>query len=81
MIPANAGNLACGKEIDRCDIFPGHAEGTITPYGGSFSARGPKTFRINRYTTELMVKMFKADDPQGANAVDARTILANAPKQ
>jgi hypothetical protein len=57
-----------------------HASGTYGPYGGGFSATGPQTIRNNRYQTEVYIKMFKAGDPQGANAVDARALLKTASK-
>lgn len=48
-------------------------------YGGT--AVGPQTVGMPRFQTELVIKMFKADDPAGKNAVDAREILKFAPKQ
>jgi hypothetical protein len=47
-------------------------------YGGT--AVGSQTVGMPRFQTEITIKMFKADDPQGRNAVDAREILKSAPK-
>jgi hypothetical protein len=47
-------------------------------YGGTYT--GPQTIGMPRFTTELVIKMFKGDDPAGRNAVDAREILKSAPK-
>jgi hypothetical protein len=45
------------------------------------TAVGPQTMAMPRFQAELIIKMFRADDPQGKNAVDAREILKSAPKQ
>ena len=73
-------NGQSGFRSDYLGEIPGHASGSYGPYGGSFSATGPQAIRMNRYQTEVIIKMFKADDPQARNAVDAREVLRTAPK-
>ena len=51
----------------------GQASGSLTQ---GFTATGPQTIAMPRFQTEIIVKMFKADDPAGANAIEARPILA-----
>jgi hypothetical protein len=71
-------NGQSGFRSDALAEIPGQASGSYGPYGGSFSASGPQTIRRNRYQTEVIIKMFKADDPQGRDAVDARVVLKTA---
>jgi hypothetical protein len=73
-------NGQSGFRSDTLAEIPARASGSYGPYGGGFSATGPQTINRNRYQTEVYIKMFKAGDPQGANAVDAREVLRTAPK-
>ncbi|HRN87892.1 MAG TPA: hypothetical protein PK271_04760 [Hyphomicrobium sp.] len=65
-------------------VIPGHAQGSgqatyASGYGkasSQYSAVGPTPIAAPRHEGRFIVKMFKADDPAGANAIDARTILA-----
>jgi hypothetical protein len=61
--------------------IPGQASGMATVNMATFNATGPQTIRRNRYETAITIRMFKADDPRGANAVDAHEIMKSAPKQ
>ncbi len=59
--------------------MPGTYNTMGTVYGGTFSATttyrpGPIIYSGN-HSQAFAIKMFKADDPAGANAVDARTTL------
>src|SRR5262245_1980955 len=49
------------------------------PGGGTIT--GPQTVGMPRFQTQILIKMFRAGDPQGNNAVDARELLKSAPKQ
>jgi hypothetical protein len=65
---------------------PGYAHGmsTASINGSSgqatsqFSAVGPAPVAMPRFEAGITVKMFKADDPGAKNAVDARSVLAEA---
>lgn len=59
----------------------GYTPGYITATNRSLSAVGPSTVAAPRFETAVIIKMFKANDPAGSNAVDAHEILKAAPKQ
>ena len=58
----------------------GHTAGYASGSSTGFTAVGPQTVAMPRFQTEMIVKMFKAGDPLGNNAVDAREILKAATK-
>lgn len=50
--------------------------GGISGYGASQATyTGPRTIAMPRFESDVIVKMFKAADPAGSNAIDAREIL------
>ena len=59
--------------------------GTITPTFGGYNVAGQSTTVANGATPiisgthdhSVIVKMFKADDPQSQNALDAKTVLGS----
>lgn len=57
---------------------PGQAHGYINDQGGRVYATGPSTIAMPRFETAITVKMFKVDDPNGHNAIDATEILKSS---
>src|SRR5262245_8958901 len=64
-------NGASGFHRNTLGTTAGYA--SWNQYGGT--AVGSQTVGMPRFQTELIVKVFKAGDPAGANAVDAREVL------
>lgn len=62
-----------------------YGSGTVTTYGntGTFQAQSTTQYSggtpiiLNRHNQALQVRMFKADDPQAVNALDAKRILGS----
>ncbi len=46
----------------------------VTPTQATYV--GPQTVAAPRFENEVIIKMFKAGDPAGANAIEARSLLA-----
>lgn len=60
----------------------GTSTGSIVGSGSSQSRYvGPHPIAMPRFESAITVKMFKANDPVAANAVDARQVLAEAKAQ
>jgi hypothetical protein len=64
-----------GYHANVLGVTGGHASGYYSRGYGSFQASGPSTIAMPRFQTAVTVKMFRAGDPAGSNAIDARQIL------
>jgi hypothetical protein len=51
--------------------------GYISATPGQLTAVGPSQTAMPRFESAIIIKMFKANDPAAANAVDAREVLAS----
>lgn len=54
---------------------PGHVQGSWDNNGGYVQGYGSRTISAPRNETEIVIKMFRAGDPEGRNALDAHAII------